>query len=191
MQIIDISQSYPGCRIYPGDSAPKLRRVSEITEVEPSYNISDMSFCLHNGTHIDAPLHTDTRGLTAAELPLSVYIGRAAVAEASGNIGAAEVRKILSERKSKRMLLKGCCCITAEGARELVKSKIILIGIEGVSVSAGDEEYEVHRTLLGAGIAILEGLELRHAAPGIYLLSALPLKIEDADAAPCRAVLFF
>lgn len=191
MQIIDISQPYPGCRIYPGDSAPKLRRVSEIAEAKPSYNISDMSFCLHNGTHIDAPLHTDPHGLSAAELPLSVYLGKATVAEASGNIGAAEVRKILSEKESKRLLLKGGGCVTAEGARELVKSKILLIGTEGVSVSAGGDEYEVHRTLLDAGVAILEGLELRHAAPGMYLLSALPLKIENADAAPCRAVLLF
>ncbi len=189
MQIIDISQAYPGCCVYPGDRAPELTRRSAITRDVPSYNISDISMCLHNGTHIDAPFHTDSYGLSAADLPLSVFFGRAAVVLAAGDIGSAEARHLTAKAKTSRLLLKGKCRVTAAGAREFVKSKIILLGTEGVSISSGDEEYDAHCALLGAGISVLEGLDLRHAEPDIYLLSAFPLKITDADAAPCRAVL--
>jgi arylformamidase len=38
-------------------------------------------------------------------------------------------------------------------------------------------------------MAILEGLVLGAVKPGVYTLSALPLKIEGGDASPVRAVL--
>jgi len=47
----------------------------------------------------------------------------------------------------------------------------------------------VHRTLLAAEIVILENLDLTDAEPGNYLLSALPLKMDDLDGSPIRAIL--
>ena len=47
-----------------------------------------------------------------------------------------------------------------------------------------------HHALAGAGIAIIESLDLRDVAPGIYNFAALPLKIAGADGAPVRAVLW-
>jgi arylformamidase len=38
-------------------------------------------------------------------------------------------------------------------------------------------------------MAILEGLVLDQAPPGLYTLIALPLKLEHADASPVRAAL--
>lgn len=43
--------------------------------------------------------------------------------------------------------------------------------------------------MLHRGIPVLEGLLLDGIADGNYLLSALPLKLADADGAPVRAVL--
>ena len=48
---------------------------------------------------------------------------------------------------------------------------------------------EIHRTLLSAGVAILEGLRLEKAAKEHYFLSALPLSLTGENGAPCRAVL--
>ena len=53
----------------------------------------------------------------------------------------------------------------------------------------GSKTFEVHKLLLGAGILIIEGLDLREIAAGPYLLSCLPLKLEGVDGAPARAVL--
>ena len=54
--------------------------------------------------------------------------------------------------------------------------------------TVGDEE--VHRILLGAEVAVLEGLDLRGAPAGEYILCALPVKLGGSDGAPVRAVLF-
>jgi arylformamidase len=50
----------------------------------------------------------------------------------------------------------------------------------------GDETHEI---LLGAGIWVIEGLNLRNVEPGEYELVCLPLKLADAEGAPARAVL--
>ena len=43
--------------------------------------------------------------------------------------------------------------------------------------------------LLGAGIIVIEGLNLRDVEPGIYDLFCLPLRIVGSDGAPARVVL--
>jgi arylformamidase len=47
----------------------------------------------------------------------------------------------------------------------------------------------VHRTLLGAGVIIIEGLNLAEVAPGSYELICLPLRVAGADGAPARVIL--
>jgi arylformamidase len=54
-------------------------------------------------------------------------------------------------------------------------------------LSAGGPE--THRTLLGAGVVIIEGLNLTGIAPGRYEMLCLPLKILGGDGAPARALL--
>jgi len=44
--------------------------------------------------------------------------------------------------------------------------------------------------LLGAGIPILEGLDLFKVKPGRWQMAALPLRIKDGDAGLTRAVLW-
>jgi len=53
----------------------------------------------------------------------------------------------------------------------------------------GSADFPVHRTLLGAGVFVIEGLDLRQASPGRYTLVCLPLSFPDLDGAPARAIL--
>ena len=77
-----------------------------------------------------------------------------------------------------------------DAAQHLAKRKVRLIGIDSLSVEDMEISYgSVHRTLLRAGIAILEGLQLRHAVDEHYLLSAFPLALSGENGSPCRAVL--
>jgi len=48
---------------------------------------------------------------------------------------------------------------------------------------------ETHQVLLGAGIWIIEGLDLSRVKPGRYDLVCLPLKVLASDGAPARAIL--
>ena len=80
--------------------------------------------------------------------------------------------------------------LTAPGASWLVERGVRLVGTDFISVEgAGDPTFPVHRTLLGAGIVVVEGLDLRQAPPGRYALWCLPLKLHDGDGGPARAVL--
>ena len=48
---------------------------------------------------------------------------------------------------------------------------------------------KTHRALLEAGIWIIEGLDLTKVKPGEYELVCLPIKVEQSDGAPARAIL--
>ena len=72
--------------------------------------------------------------------------------------------------------------LVARGAR--------LVGIDYLSAELFDApEPRAHRVLLGAGVIIIEGLNLKEIAPGDYTLACLPLKIKNGDGAPARAIL--
>jgi arylformamidase len=60
---------------------------------------------------------------------------------------------------------------------------------EPASTEPGSDAYPVHRILLGAGVIIVEGLDLFGVTPGHYQLACLPLRIAGGDGAPARAVL--
>jgi arylformamidase len=48
---------------------------------------------------------------------------------------------------------------------------------------------QVHLTLLGAEVVLLEGIRLSDVPTGVYLLSAAPISLAGSDGAPCRAIL--
>ncbi len=48
---------------------------------------------------------------------------------------------------------------------------------------------ETHRALLEAGIWVIEGLDLSKVKPGEYELVCLPIKVQQSDGAPARAIL--
>ena len=79
--------------------------------------------------------------------------------------------------------------MTRSAAFALVNIGVELVGIDAISVAPEDDEESVHRELMSAGIAVLEGLVLRHVQSGSYTLVALPMKIDGVEAAPCRAIL--
>jgi arylformamidase len=80
--------------------------------------------------------------------------------------------------------------LSVDAARQLVDRGMRLLGIDYLSIEAfGAVGHPVHKTLLGSGVVIVEGLDLRHVTPGPYELYCLPLRIAGGDGAPCRAVL--
>jgi arylformamidase len=64
------------------------------------------------------------------------------------------------------------------------------VGIDYLSVGGFEKDGDLtHRTLLNAGVWIIEGLDLYGIEPGKYELICLPLKILNSDGAPARAVI--
>jgi arylformamidase len=79
--------------------------------------------------------------------------------------------------------------IDESGARWLVERKIKLVGIDYLSISPYKKSRPTHEVLLGAGMVVVEGLNLSDVSVGKYMLYCLPLKLKGADGAPARAVL--
>jgi arylformamidase len=166
MEIFDVSAPVrTGMPVYPGDPEVRLERVRE------SPAVSRLDFGVHTGTHVDAPLHFIDEGAGTDQLPLDVLIGPC---EVVAGTGAAE-----------RVLIKNSPELDGAAAQALVDQGVRLVGVDRMSV--GDEE--AHRTLLGAGVVVVEGLDLSAVEPGPYELYCLPLKLVGSDGAPARTIL--
>ena len=91
------------------------------------------------------------------------------------------------ERSLRGILIAGPATVTAEAARLFAAAKLRLLGNESQTVGPEDTPREVHLILLGAEVALLEGLVLDGVPEGRYLLNAAPLNLGGCDGAPCRA----
>lgn len=194
MKLYDISQSVFSGKVFPGDPVPQKDSILSI-ERGDMCNLTALSMCAHNGTHIDAPRHFINDGRAVDELPLDVFVGKAYVARRHGDIDADAAREILAAAEAadaecaQRILLAGELTVTADAARAFADAQVLLIGNEAQTVGPADAPREVHMTLLGAGAVLLEGIHLDSIAEGAYFLSCAPLCLEGADGAPCRAFL--
>ena len=190
MKIIDISQELLSASIYEGDPAPRLEGLISMDD-GGLYNLSAISLCLHNGTHIDAPKHFIKDGKAIEEIPLSTLVGKCYVANHKGNVSAADAEEIMKKAKandaSGRILLRGDLTVTEEAAKVFANEKILLLGNEGQTVGPKDAPMAVHLILLGSGTVLLEGIVLNEADEGVYLLNAAPINIKGAEGSPCRA----
>jgi arylformamidase len=80
--------------------------------------------------------------------------------------------------------------LAPDGAEYLVSRGVQLVGIDYLSVEQFHSGHHLtHRTLLRAGVVIVEGLDLSEPPPGEYELTCLPLRLAGLDGAPARAVL--
>lgn len=190
--IYDISQEVLSCNVYPGDATPSVEEVCKISE-GALCNLSTLSMCVHNGTHIDAPFHFINDGKTVDQIPLDSFVGDCYVARHEGDVTAEDAKGILQRAKAvdagERILIAGNIVVTAEAARKFAQENIKLIGNESQTVGPLNAPMEVHKILLGQEIVLLEGIVLSDVPEGKYLLCAAPLNLGRCDGAPCRAVL--
>ena len=189
MKIYDISQEVFSCNVYPGDPKPERQRLSA-TAAGDLYNLTALSMCAHNGTHIDAPFHFLQAGKTVDQLDLTCFVGECYVARHTGNVTAGDARAILEKAgTAQRILIAGEATVTEEAARVFAAAKIKLLGNESQTVGPESGPMQVHKVLLGKEIVLLEGIVLQDVPQGRYFLSAAPLNLAGADGAPCRAYL--
>ena len=205
MKLFDITRPiYDGMDVYEGDPRVVVRRVASVTDGACA-NVSEVHLGSHTGTHVDPPLHFREGSPGVDELPLDILIGPARVHELAvrGYIDAVGLRGV-DLSACPRLLFKTRTAdgrdahaspavsagLTAEAARALVGAGVRLVGLDGASIDPpGAVGFPAHRTLLDAGIIILEGLDLSAVPPGDYELLCLPLKILGGDGAPARVVL--
>ncbi|HMS58035.1 MAG TPA: cyclase family protein [Tepidiformaceae bacterium] len=195
----------PGMAIFEGDPPLVIAQVSDMQE-GGICNLSRMEATLHLGTHIDAPCHFVPGGAGIDETPLECLIGPAWVVEArtiDRHIDAAMLEQFEIPAEAERLLFKTAnselwsqpgfsrdyLAFTEDAAEALASRGVRLVGIDYLSVAPFDDPGPAHTAFLSGGVVVLEGIDLRGVEPGLYELVCLPLLIEGADGAPCRALL--
>ena len=189
---------------YPGDPVCDIQEYSSIKKGNVVNN-SNIKMGSHTGTHVDAPKHFFDNGITIEKLSLDYLIGEAKVFEI---LGEKVITKKLIEKydiqKNDIVLFKTDNSEFLESsdfhidftyfdlsAVEYLKNiGVKTVGCDYLSIEQFKTPRHVaHETLLGANIVIIEGLLLKGIKPGKYFLSALPLKIQNGNGSPVRAVL--
>jgi arylformamidase len=193
----------PGMLAYPGDPPFELQPVQKIGEAP--YALSRLVLTTHTGTHVDAPSHFLAGGASVDQLPLEILLGKARVAEVSSrdrveraDLEALDLRddlRVLLRTRMSGQVLKPTyqedhVHLSEDAAHYLAQAGIKLLGFDYLSIDrSGSTDFPAHRALLGAGVVVIEGLDLSEVEPGEYDMACLPLRVAGGDAAPARVVL--
>jgi len=173
--------------------------------------VSRLSLGTHVGTHVDAPLHFVRGGAGLGQIPVERFVGPARVADLSScpgpaltaaDLGQAGIAlpnglpDILLLRTSNSALLREArfrpdyVYLAPDAAETLVQCGVKTLGFDYLSVDPPKDPVKAaHRTLLGAGVILFEGLDLSAVPPGDYFFVGLPLRLEETEGAPARAIL--
>ncbi len=190
MKIIDISREVLSCPVFPGDPVASLEKVKNIDEGS-QYNLGKIEMCLHNGTHMDAPLHFLSDGKDITEIPHEAFFGPCVVIEADTEMITGAFVEEYFPRNAKRILVKsgGKAVFHESAASAVAHLGYYLVGTDGMTVEPDGSDGRTHKMFLMDNIALLENLDLSDVKKGDYFLSAAPIKISGAEAAPVRAFL--
>jgi arylformamidase len=190
---------------WPNDPAVRVERVQEMVRGDIC-DVSKIMMGSHTGTHIDAPAHFLRSGEGIDEIPFQTVIGLARVIE----IKDSEMIKPhdlhpYKIRRGERILLKtrnstqygdsdtfarDFVYLSREAANIFADRNVKMVGIDYLSIGGFERDnMETHLLLLKAGIWIIEGLNLSKVSSGNYEFICLPLKIDEGDGAPARAIL--
>jgi arylformamidase len=155
---------------------------------------------------MDAPLHFVDGARSIDQIPLDATVGPARIIEIADPVAIRRAELELHDiQPGERLLFKtansgrcwGSDCfyedftyIAEDAALFLAERQVRSVGIDYLSVGGFSQDMvETHVALLGAGIWVIEGLDLSKAPPGPCELICLPLKIIGSDGSPARAIL--
>jgi arylformamidase len=156
----------------------------------------------HTGTHIDAPLHMIENGQTMDSISLESLVGPARVLDLThvhDGITKADLEPFAIQAgewllfKTRNSLSEAFdfefIYLKEDGAHYLRDLQVKGIGTDGLGIERAQPNYGTHRSLLGAGIHVVEGLRLMEVPGGNYFMVIAPLKVSGIEASPARAFL--
>jgi arylformamidase len=194
----------PGMPVWPGDPPVQMEQALGISRGDAA-NVTRWHLGAHTGTHVDAPLHFIAGAGSVGSMSLQDLCGEALVVDLShvkGHISARDLDSVIPSG-TRRILLRTAnsdaepdafhedfVALTPDAATWAVVRGIRAIGVDGPSIEAfRTTDYAVHRTILGARIAVIEGLDLAGVDPGRYEMVCAPLYLAEAEGAPARVFL--
>ena len=178
---------------WPGDVSVKVEKNLDMAKGD-RVTLSSLSMGAHTGTHMDAPMHFIKNGVSLDELPFEAAVGVARVIEIDDPVSIkVDALNPLRIRKGERILFKtrnsatdwhrkefieDFVYISQDAARYLVDRGVQTVGIDYLSVGGFKVDGpETHLLLLGAGIWLIEGLDLSGIEPGRHQMICLSLRL--------------
>ncbi len=187
---------------------PKTAIVPHMGVKDMGYNITNLIFSSHLGTHLDAPFHFFDDGRTVEALDVRRGFGPAWVLDFSHKGRKGEITPADLEAHAAK-ITPGCRLIFRTGwdkefpqphyfgeqpylgpdaCRWLVAREVATVALDMPTIMPADY-ITVHHILLKPEVLVIEGLRgLDQLRGERVILCALPLRIRGRDGSPCRAM---
>ena len=210
MNIVDLTHTIsPDMPVYPGTEPPIFKIGCSIEN--DGFLEKEITLFSHTGTHIDAPAHLLDGHKTLDQLRVEHYFGDALLIDYSKNqnktIDTDYLKKYSEEIADIDFLLintgwskfwgtkkyfSGYPVLSAEAANWLSGFNLKGIGFDSISADVAESiDFEIHKTLLKKNIIIIENLKnLSGIGSDLFKFSCFPLKLQEADGSPVRAIAY-
>lgn len=193
--------------VFPGSEPPEI---NVIASVESSgYNEKRLMLSTHTGTHIDCPLHLLSGGFSTSTAPADRFVGRGTVIDCRSLPEPVITESWLRLHEAQIRCAEFVILLTGwsrfwgseayyydfpvpdvAGAQYLAGFALKGVGIDAISFDSIDSiELPAHNALLSKGLVLVENLNGLEALPHDgFIFCCLPMKIENGDGSPVRAV---
>ena len=210
MRIVDLTHTIKeDMPVYPGTLPPSLKAASTVEK--DGFKETLLSLFSHTGTHIDAPAHLFAKGCALDTLPAAQFAGKALVIDCRDLGEGADVTMAhlapYGDKVGKADFLLFCFgwdkkwgtpayfesypCLGEDVMAMILAGNYKGIGLDTISLDPiADAALPRHKMLLGAKEIInIENLShLDECGSELFDFACLPLKYENADGAPARAI---
>ena len=209
MKIIDLTHSIANdMTVYPGGPKPQNKIVSNVTD--NGYKETEIHIRSHNGTHMDSPNHVFEDGISLDKIDVINFVGTAALIDCSSLEEGGIITYDFIEKNKEAIdnsefivfrtdwskywntdkYLGNYPVISDDVVDFILTSNKKGIAFDTISVDPIDASVLAkHHRILENNILIFENLtNLDLIDSDTFVFCALPLKFENSDGAPIRAI---
>lgn len=208
MKVIDLTHTIKELMpVFPGTEPPIFQRVNTLEK--DGFREAKITFYSHTGTHVDAPAHMIEDGLFLDEFSMDQFIGEALVLDFTDiNSEKIDLENLMNYETKIRnvefVILKtgwskywgkdeyfaGFPTLSKDAAVWLTKFKLKGVAVDTMSIDNMDSPtFDIHETFLKNNIVIIENINnLDSIKKDNFIFTCMPLKIQNAEGSPVRAV---
>lgn len=207
MKVIDLTHTIKeNMPVYPGTEPPKLEVAS--TYERDMFKETLLSMFSHTGTHIDPPAHIIEGKKTLDSFLAEDFVGRGLVVDCRGVGEGAEISLELlkscgdidkvdfllfntgwDKRWGDSSYFEGFPCLSMEALDYIIAGNYKGIGFDTISLDPVNKLDRHRRLFSQKEIINIENLKNLHLCGNeVFELVCLPIKTENSDGAPCRAI---
>lgn len=204
MKVVDLSHLLnPQISVFPGTLPPVFDEI----DIE-GYTELKITMFTHSATHIDAPCHILKNTKSLDKFPAEKFIGKGIVIDCKNLRNKSITVSFLKQHealiKQTHFILfnsgwsakwkspdyfENFPTLTAEAALWLTQFNLKGIGLDSISLDEVDDlNLPNHKIVLEKEILIIENMTNLDSINGDFIFQCFPIKIENADGSPVRAV---